>query len=419
MLRAGAHPGERTDWDLAWDCLLKLTERGDGEKIMRKDPARRTEREQDVLTDHFVRNYHFAIGDKKYKELKFDELDGKLRELYKSYPQLTQAMTVADDTNAHPTFLRVRGDYKNPGVEVQPGVPEILPPLASAHPKRLDLARWLVSRDNPLTSRVTVNRVWQEYFGQGLVRSSADFGTQGDRPTHPELLDWLATEFMDSGWSLKHLHRLIVTSATYKQSSQARPELDRDPNNSLLARQSRLRLPAELIRDEALEVSGLLYPEIGGPSVRPPQPKGVSELRYGGGNWEESTGKDRYRRGLYIYFQRSTPYPLLSNFDAPKSNVTMCRRLRTDTPLQALNLLNDPVFFEAAQALAERVADAGDFSRGLTRMYELTLDREPADKEATRLHSYFEQERAKFGERSAWTSVASVLLNLDEFIVRE
>ena len=420
MLRAAAHPGERTDWDLAWDCLLKLTERGDGENILRKDSARRTERERDVLTDHFVRNYHFAVGDTKYKELKFDELDGKLRELYKSYPQLTQAMTVADNTNAHPTFMRVRGDYKNPGIEVQPGVPEVLPPLASAHPKRLDLARWLVSRENPLTSRVTVNRIWQEYFGQGLVKSSADFGTQGDRPTHPELLDWLAADFMDTGWSLKHLHRVIVTSATYKQSSQARPELDnRDPNNTLLARQSRLRLPAELIRDEALEVSGLLYPEIGGPSVRPPQPKGVSELRYGGGNWEESAGKDRYRRGLYIFFQRSTPYPLLSNFDAPKSNVTVCRRLRTNTPLQALNLLNDPVFFEAAQALAERVADAGDFSRALTRMYELTLDREPADNEATRLHSYFDQERMKFGERSAWTSVASVLLNLDEFIVRE
>jgi len=266
---------------------------------------------------------------------------------------------------------------------------------------------------------VMVNRVFQYHFGRGIVRSSNNFGWQGDRPTHPELLDWLAAEFMDNGWSLKHLHRLIVTSATYKQSSQARPELDRDPNNSLLARQSRLRLPAELIRDEALEVSGLLYPEIGGPSVRPPQPKGVSELRYGGGNWEESTGKDRYRRGLYIYFQRSTPYPLLSNFDAPKSNVTMCRRLRTDTPLQALNLLNDPAFFEAAQALAERVVGTGDFSRGLTRMYELALDREPAEKEASRLHSYFEQERAKFGERSAWTSVASVLLNLDEFIVRE
>jgi hypothetical protein len=217
---------------------------------------------------------------------------------------------------------------------------------------------------------VAVNRVWQEYFGQGLVKTSEDFGTQGDRPTHPELLDWLAVDFMDSGWSLKHMHRLIVTSKTYKQSSNARPELEnRDPNNALLARQSRLRLPAELIRDEALSTSGLLYPEVGGPSVRPPQPKGVSEIGYSGSHWEESRGKDRYRRGLYIHFQRTTPYPLLANFDAPKGTVTACRRLRTDTPLQALNLLNDPVFLEAAQALAEQVHPRQDFSLSLTRLF--------------------------------------------------
>src|SRR5579872_6064673 len=241
MLRAGAHPGERTDWDLAWDCLLKLTEGGDGEKIMHKDAASRTRREQDALTTHFVRNYHFAIGDAKFKELKFDELDKKLRALDVSYPQLTQAMTVAENANPHPTYLRVRGDYKNPGIAVQPGVPEILPQIKAAHATRLDLARWIVSRDNPLTARVSANRVWQEYFGQGLVKTSEDFGTQGNRPTHPELLDWLASEFVDNGWSLKHLHRVIVTSATYRQSSNARPELEnRDPDNTLLARQVRL-----------------------------------------------------------------------------------------------------------------------------------------------------------------------------------
>jgi hypothetical protein len=238
---------------------------------------------------------------------------------------------------------------------------------------------------------------------------------------------------MDSGWSLKHLQRLIVTSATYRQSSQSRPELEsRDPDNALLARQARLRLPAELIRDSALEVSGLLYPAVGGPSFRPPQPKGVAEIGYADGvKWTETTGKERYRRGLYIHFQRTTPYPLLSNFDAPKSTVTVCRRLRSNTPLQALNLLNDPVFFEAAQALAERTQDArvaflgrngaadSDFARSLARMYRLALTREPSGAETQRLRSYFEQERAKFGEHAAWTSVASVLLNLDEFIVRE
>lgn len=420
MLRAAAHPGERTDWDLAWDCLLKLTESGDGEKIIREDPPSRAQSEQDVLTDHFVRNYHFAVGEKKYKELKFDELDKKLRELYASYPQLTRAMTVADRAQMHPTRLRVRGDYKNPGVVVEPGVPEVLPQIAAPRAKRLDLARWIVSRDNPLTARVAVNRLWQEYFGQGLVKTSEDFGTQGDRPTHPELLDWLASEFIGSGWRLKHIHRLIVTSATYKQSSNARPELEnRDPNNTLLARQSRLRLPAELIRDEALATSGLLDPAIGGPSVRPPQPKGVSEIGYSGNHWEESTGRDRYRRGLYIHFQRTTPYPLLANFDAPKSTVTACRRMRTDTPLQALNLLNDPVFLEAAHALAEQVQPDQNFSLRLSRLFLRTLGREPGDGEAQRLRSYFDKEREHFGDYAAWTSVASVLLNLDEFIVRE
>jgi len=420
MLRAAAHPGERTDWDLAWDCLLKLTEGGDGEKILRKDAATRTQREREILTDHFVRNYHFAVGDNKYKELKFDDLDKKLRELYASYPQLTRAMTVAESPQRHPTKLRVRGDYKNPGITVEPGVPEVLPQIDGTHPTRLDLARWIVSRENPLTARVAVNRIWQEYFGQGLVKTSEDFGTQGDQPTHPELLDWLAAEFMDSGWSLKHMHRLIVTSETYKQSSNARPELEsRDPGNTLLARQSRLRLPAELIRDEALSTSGLLYLEVGGPSVRPPQPKGVSEIGYSGNHWEESTGRDRYRRGLYIHFQRTTPYPLLANFDAPKGTVTACRRPRTDTPLQALNLLNDPVFLEAAQALAEQVQPGLDFSLSLTRLFLRVLDREPGDGETQRLRSYFDQERKQFGEDAAWTSVASVLLNLDEFIVRE
>jgi mono/diheme cytochrome c family protein len=420
MLRAAAHPGERTDWDLAWDCLLKLTEGGDGEKIMRQDPPSRTQREQDILTDHFVRNYHFAVGDKKYKELKFNELDKKLRELYAAYPQLTRAMTLADSTHTSPTRLRVRGDYKNPGIIVEPGVPEVLAQISAPHPTRLDLARWIVSRDNPLTGRVAVNRVWQEYFGQGLVKTSEDFGTQGERPTHPELLDWLAAELMDSDWSLKHIHRLIVTSATYKQSSNARPELEnRDPNNALLARQSRLRLPAELIRDAALSSSGLLDLAIGGPSVRPPQPKGVSEIGYSGNHWEESTGTDRYRRGLYIHFQRTTPYPLLSNFDAPKGTVPACRRLRTDTPLQALNLLNDPVFLEAAQALAEQLQPDQNFALSLHRLFLRTLAREPSDGEALRLRSYFDRERGQFGDGAAWASVAGVLLNLDEFIMRE
>ena len=428
MLEAAAHPGQRTDWDLAWDCLLKLTEGGDGEKILRKAPEARTPREREVLTTHFIRNYHFAVGRKNYDELKFGELDKKLRDLYAAYPQLSQAPTVAEEPAPRRTHLRLRGDYKNLGPEVEPGTPAVLPPLAaSGHATRLELARWLVSPENPLTARVVVNRMWQELFGQGLVRTPEDFGTQGARPTHPELLDWLACEFIERGWSMKQMHRLIVTSATYRQTSDTRPELDsKDPANTLLARQSRLRLPAELIRDAALAAAGLLDTRVCGRSVRPPQPPGVAELAYANSvKWAESDGADRYRRGLYIHFQRTTPYPLLVNFDAPKSTVTACRRIRSNTPLQALNLLNDPVFVEAAQALAHRILVEAppSFEARLARACQLTLARQPEPREIARLRRYYEQQAGLASPNSKalapWTGVASVLLNLDEFIVRE
>jgi hypothetical protein len=387
-----------------------------------------------VLATHFVRNYHFAVGTKKYKELKLDELDRKLRELEAAYPQLSQACTISEGKERRKTHLRVRGDYKNLGIEVQPGTPGFLPPLGVDRvATRLDLARWLVKEDNPLVARVAVNRIWQEYFGQGLVRTSDDFGTQGEKPTHPELLDWLASEFVESGWSRKHIHRLIVLSATYRQSSRTRPELQaKDPNNTLLARQSRLRLPAELIRDCALGVSGLLSEEVGGKSVRPPQPKGVTELSYDPKlAWEESSGADRYRRGIYVQFQRTTPYPLLMNFDAPRTMVAQCRRLRSNTPLQALNLLNDPVFLEAAQALAARVlAEGGGGTAGrIERAWRLALARPPQPAEASRLTAFLEEQKSLFANEpgaaeklqpaAEWVSLASVLLNLDEFITRE
>jgi hypothetical protein len=307
------------------------------------------------------------------------------------------------------------------------------------------LANWLVSRDNPLTARVTINRIWQELFGQGIVKSSDDFGTRGDKPSHPELLDWLAADFRDNGWSRKRAIREIVMSSTYRQSSAARPELESlDPTNALLARQARLRLPAELIRDSALAVSGLLNTEIGGPSIRPPQPAGVTELGYGKrmgvGGWEESKGAERYRRGLYIQFQRSTPYPQLMNFDAPKSDVPVCKRERSDTSLQALNLLNDPVFVEAASALAHRVVnDASTFEDRLHLAFRLALGREPDEKETKAMRSYIDQQREIFKqhpedatlaapaaagqsgqiELATWTAAASALLNVDEFITRE
>jgi len=283
--------------------------------------------------------------------------------------------------------------------------------------------------------------MWQELFGTGLVRTSSDFGTQGERPSHPELLDWLASEFVESGWSRKHMLRLIVTSAAYRQASGARPDLmERDPENRWVARQNRLRLTAELIRDQALAASGLLHPEIGGKSIRPPQPAGVAEIGYSKKAWDEDTGPQRYRRGLYIFFQRTTPYPMLINFDAPATLTATVQRERSNTPLQALNLLNDPVFQEAAQALAVRVAqEEKGFGERLERLFRLSLSRGPEPLERDRIATFFEKQRellksdpeaqnaiAPFVpqdetslDMAAWTGVARALLNLDEFITRE
>jgi hypothetical protein len=307
------------------------------------------------------------------------------------------------------------------------------------------LARWIVRPDNPLTARVAVNRLWQHHFGRGLVRTPEDFGTQGSKPSHPRLLDWLATEVIRRGWSLKAMHKLIVQSATYQQASVVREDLrERDPQNLLLARQSRLRLEAEVIRDGALAASGLLYRRIGGPSVRPPQPAGVAEVTFlGQERWEESKGPDRYRRGLYTFFRRTSPYPSLMTFDAPDSNVTCTRRSRSNTPLQALVLLNDKVSMEAAQALARRVLreQAGGRSERLRYAFRLCLARSPSVREAKRLDALFdaqlklcqEQPRdaaqlAGEGPRPAgvdtpelatWVAVGRIFMNLDEFITRE
>lgn len=442
-----AHPGERTDWDLAWDCVNKLTEGGDGGKIVQIAPDKRTQRERDILIDHFVGNYHFAIGNKKWKELKLDELQKKLRELKAQYPQLTQAMTLVESTTPQPSHLRVRGDYKTNGIEVQPDTLSALPPInPNGRASRLDLARWLVREDNPLTARVTVNRMWQELFGAGLVRTPEDFGVRSEAPSHPELLDWLAADFRENNWSRKAILRRIVTSATYKQSSAARPELkDMDPNNTLFARQNRLRLTGESIRDAALTASDLLTRQVGGPSVYPPIPAGVMELSYAsrgwGQSWKESTGADRYRRGLYIQFLRTTPYPLLVNFDVPKSTVSVCKRDRSNTPLQALNLLNDPVFLETAQAFAVRTIteSATNFRARLNSAFQYAVGREASEKEALLLSAFLEKQETAFAkdpanaaklapaelpgisrqQLAAWTSLASVVLNLDEFITRE
>jgi hypothetical protein len=297
----------------------------------------------------------------------------------------------------------------------------VLPPLKlrGAKPNRLDLAEWLVADENPLTPRVTVNRVWQKYFGKGIVDTENDFGAMGDRPTHPLLLDWLAAEFIASGWKQKALHRLIVTSATYRQSSKARPDAAAvDPDNRLLARQSRLRLDAEIIRDTALVASGLFAPKIGGPSVYPPQPAGVYQVTQVRREWKTSTGEDRYRRGMYTFFQRSAPHPGLIVFDAPDSTVTCTRRVRSNTPLQALTMLNDETTAEFADSIAKRVEKEAQADNDRLRLaYQLALNRDPRSDEQERLLRFINVQRdARKGRE--WTAVARILINLDEFVTR-
>jgi hypothetical protein len=376
-------------------------------------------------------------------------LEQKLNALRKEERLLTQAipttMVMRERKQPRETYIMVRGDFLRKGAPVEPKIPAVLPQLPSSieHPNRLDFARWLVANDNPLTPRVTVNRYWQRFFGSGLVQTENDFGTQGTPPTHPQLLDWLAGEFVRSGWDVKRLHRLIVTSATYRQSSHVtESHLSRDPGNRLIGRQSRIRLEAEAIRDVCLAASGLLSQKIGGPGVYPPQPTGINLLTQVSKSWPESKGADRYRRGMYVYFWRSNPYPFLSTFDAPPANTTCTRRVRSNTPLQALTLANDLAFFEIAQGLASRVlAEGPDYDDGRIRyLFRVCLSREPNEQELNRLTQFVRQQREHFqqsakdahavaaadrpqnvseAESASWTAVARVFLNLDEFITRE
>jgi hypothetical protein len=405
------HAGKDVEWDYQ---LTEFRAGFDGaDKMLKNGAEKRSKRDQDRLTDYFVRNIGPEFDRDKETKAELKQARDKIEVLEAGLPPYTQAPVMALDSSAPETHIHVGGDPKNLGIPVQADSPAFLSPLGKAGASRLDLARWLVARENPLTARVVVNRIWQEMFGTGLVRTSEDFGTQGEKPTHPELLDWLASDFVDNGWSLKSAIRRIATSAAYRQSSHARKELEQiDPENRLLAHQNRVRLPAELVRDSALAASGLLNPAIGGPSVRPPQPAGIAELGYANSiKWRESKGVDRYRRGMYIHYQRTTPYPLLANFDAPDSNTACSRRRRSDTPLQALNLMNDPVFYEAAGALADRIqneAPADPIEYG----FLLCLGRKPSDSERQRLARLA-------GDGGQLVAAARVLMNLDEFITRE
>ena len=346
-----------------------------------------------------------------------------------SHPPASGLRTLVMRELAQPrrTAVLTRGNFLDPGDPVQPGTPAILHPStsATAQPTRLDLARWLVDPENPLVARVTVNRWWAEFFGRGLVATPEDFGAKGEAPSHPELLDWLAVELVERGWSMKHIHRLIALSATYRQASRVSPALlARDDQNRLLARGPRFRLDAEAIRDNALAVAGLLSPKLGGPPVRPFQPAGLWDSKIGGDrvSYDLSTGEDAYRRGLYTVWKRGSPYPSFINFDATARTACTVRRSRSNTPLQALTLLNDPVYVEAARTLAARVvrecADTAVPAR-IAYAFQLCLARPPSPVELAALERLHAQQSAAHPEpATAWQAVATALLNLDEMITK-
>ncbi len=423
-------------WEILWELLM--FEVDGGTDAVRAPPASRTPKQHDLLSRYFVLSvvggYDFGTP-KGYEDLDFDELKKAYKALEEEYPRLTQAYTMTERPKARETHILVRGDYRRPGTPVEPAVPTVLPQLGSVAPNRLDLARWLVSEENPLTARVAVNRIWQRYFGTGLVSTPDDFGTRGELPSHPELLDWLAVEFIESGWDIKAIQRLIVTSSTYRQSSTTRPRIDEvDPANRLLARQARLRLTAETIRDATLMAAGLLDRRLGGESIRPYLPEGATDIGFGNFvTWPQSVGADQFRRGLYIFRQRTLPYPQLETFDAPDTLQVVCKRDQSTNPLQALTLLNDPVFVEAAQALAERtLQEAGESTRErIAYAFKLCLSREATPEEVDRLAAFLKQQSAILtsepstsstdasgSPKDAWAAVASVLLNLSEFLTR-
>ena len=431
MRTALTDAGKDVEFDFSLTSMRAMFDHA--KSILMTEPSKRRPIDADRLTRYFIGNIGPEFGRDKAIAAKLKEVREKLAPLDAAFPNVTQAMVMLPrDPDHEKTYLHVRGDWKTNGIEVQPGVLAIMPPMSGGAPAtRLTFAQWLVAKENPLTSRVFVNRAWQELFGKGIVRTSEDFGATGDKPSHPQLLDWLAGEFQAQGYSMKKLHKTIVMSATYRQASKLRPELkERDPDNTLLARQSRLRLTAEQIRDSALWAGGILDTRVGGKSVRPPMPAGVAELGYGGSKWKESEGLDRYRRGLYIHFQRTTPYPQLMTFDAPDSNTTCSRRRASNTPLQALNLLNDPVFAEAYNGIAVRGLheSKGGFRERLDYLYELTLARRATASERERMGAYLDRQTemlrkegkpAAAIEEQAWAGVGRVLMNLDEFITRE
>ena len=408
-------------------------------------PEKRTPEQKESLM-----RYYRETVDVQYRTLR-DQLTKVQAQKSEIEASIPTSMVMQEMDKPRDTFILTRGQYDKPAEKVTAGTPAFLPPIPANLPaNRLGLARWLVSQTNPLTARVAVNRMWQQVFGAGIVRTPENFGIQGERPTHPELLDWLATEFMRTGWDQKRMMRMMVTSAVYRQSAAETPAmLEADPENRLLGRAPRYRLPAEFVRDQALALSGLLVPVIGGPSVKPYQPAGLwEELAFGGGFSEQKYVQDHgdklYRRSMYTFWKRTCPPATLQTFDAPEREFCIVRRSSTDTPLQALALLNDPTYVEASRKMAEKVIlDGGNTPASrLDYIYRTALCRHPRKSEQTVLMKVFTSQLSRFtrdpksadkllavgeapvdkrmnpAELAAWTSVCTAVLNLDETITR-
>ncbi|MEO2032053.1 MAG: DUF1553 domain-containing protein [Planctomycetaceae bacterium] len=421
--------------------VAALAASGPAMSILRIARIDRTAPQNDLLRHHYLSNY---AAEYMRLSAELDQLRVREKELSDESSKLT-VMVMKEMETPRSTFVLERGQYDQHGETVQPGIPTFLPEFPeSTSSNRLTLARWLVDPGHPLTSRVAVNRMWQMIFGTGIVKTSEDFGTQGELPTHPELLDWLATEFVRAGWDMKQILKLIVTSATYRQSSRFLPHArDRDPENRLLSRGPRFRLPAELIRDNALAAGGLLVEHVGGPSVKGYQPPGLWKETSNRG-YEQDHGKQLYRRSLYSYWKRSVPPPNLFAIDAPTRETCIVRRQRTNTPLMALVMLNDPTFVEASRALAERAMTARiEPGERIGLMFERATSRRPRPAEGEILLTVYRRQQRVFAENhaaavkllavgeskrsqslnvaehAALTTVASIILNLDETITKE
>ncbi len=417
-------------------------------QALKAKAEKRSEAQTKLLRDHFLQHVYPAT--KPIFAPLHEQLTAVRKELETLEKEIPATLVMKERDKRRDAFILIRGEYDKKGEKVEPDVPRALPPLPDDAPRnRLGFARWLVSGEHPLTARVAVNRYWQHYFGTGLVKTSGDFGSQGEWPSHPQLLDWLASEFVDSGWDIKHMQRLIVLSATYRQSSKVTPELlQRDPANRLLARGPRFRMDAEMIRDTALALSGLLVSDVGGESVKPYQPPGIWEaVGYTGSNtarFEQDHGAALYRRSMYTFWKRTAPPPSMQAFDAPSREYCVVQRSRTNTPLAALVLLNDVQFVEAARNFAERIISEGgatpeararfafqlatarlpsaDELRVLVDQYHKHHARYESDLEAARkLLASGESKRDEsldVAEHAAWTMVANLILNLDETITK-